>query len=105
MRNAGKPTAIPITPATTPPNTNATRERHAEFLGQDRGGVGADRHEAGLAERHLAGLEGQIEAVGGDDVDAGENQQRARVAVEQTVEHRRRYLSSGVRAPNRPVGR
>ena len=66
MRSAGKPTAIPTMPATTPPNTNATAERHAEFLRHDGGRVGADRHEAGLAERDLAGLERQKEAVGGD---------------------------------------
>ena len=41
-------------------------ERQAEFLRQDRRGVGADRHEAGLAERDLAGLERRKEAVGGN---------------------------------------
>ena len=93
-----------MTPATRPPSDSATANGRPNFCVSDRRRIGADRHEAGLAERHLAGLERRKEAVGGDDVDAGEDQDRARVAVEQPVEHRR-YLSSAVRVPNRPVGR
>ena len=71
MRSAGKPTTTPTTPATSAAERQRDRERQAEFLRQHRRGVGADRHEAGLAERDLAGLERRKEAIGGNDVDAG----------------------------------
>ena len=95
----------PITPASNPPKSSATTNGRPNFCVRIADDISADRHESGLPERHLAGLEGNKETIGRNDIDAGEDKNRLRVTVDQTVEHRARYLCSAVRVPNRPVGR
>src|SRR5262245_28152430 len=80
-------------------------ERDCKFLRRDSGRIRADGHETCLAEGNLASLERDVEAVGCDHVDAGKDQQRERVAVNEPIQHRSCYLSCVVRVPNRPVGR
>ena len=111
----------PMAVATTAPTSEAEPRRHPPAGDEERGGVGAEPEERGVAERDLAGVAaGHVPGrrAGAPDQDQDEAVEQERVAHDerrepgQAEEHDARARSplhvpsaSAPRCPNSPAGR
>ena len=83
MRRLGMPTMAPISAAIRPPAGSVIQNGRSSFDGEVGRGVGADRHEGGVADRDLPGVADQdVEPERADDGDEDEIEDRQVVFVQ-----------------------